>query len=80
MIKIIFKKYIKIIFFKTTQKNMLNGKPKIKKNIYYFRSFMLILYTLKGVLNKMSKCLFSSTNIIPTYLSKKLKPIKWGQQ
>ena len=41
---------------------------------------MLILYTPKGVLNKMSKCLFSLTNVIPIYLSKKLKPIKWGQQ
>ena len=41
---------------------------------------MFILYTLKGKLNKILKYLFSSTNIIPTYLSKESKLIKWGQQ
>jgi hypothetical protein len=79
MIKFIFKKYIKIIFFKTTPKNMLNGKPKIKKNILFWIFHAYFIYSKRSA-KKMSKCLFSSTNIIPTYLLKKLKPIKWGQQ
>jgi hypothetical protein len=41
---------------------------------------MLILHTPKEVLNKMLKCIFSFTNIIFIYLSKKSKSTKWGQQ
>jgi hypothetical protein len=41
---------------------------------------MLVLYTQKGLLNKISKCLFSPTKVISIYLSKTLKATKWGQQ
>jgi len=41
---------------------------------------MLILHTPKEVLNKTLKCIFSFTNIIFIYLSKKSKSTKWGQQ
>ena len=34
----------------------------------------------KKVLNKMLKCIFSFTNIIFIYLSKKSKSTQWGQQ
>jgi hypothetical protein len=54
---------------------VINGKSKIKIK-YYFGSSILVLHALKEVLNKMSKYLFYFKNIIPTYLSKKLKPIK----
>jgi hypothetical protein len=46
---------------------VLNGKPKINKK-YYFDFSMLVLHASKGMLNKMSKYLFSSKNIIYTYL------------
>jgi hypothetical protein len=51
---------------------VLNGKLNIKK--YYFGFSMFILHTPKEVLNKMLKCFFSPTNVIPTYLSKESKP------
>jgi len=41
---------------------------------------MLVLYTQKEVLNKISKYLFSPTNVIFIYLSKTPKATKWGQQ
>ena len=41
---------------------------------------MLVLYAQKRVLNKIPKCLFSLTNVISTYLSKKPKSTKWSQQ
>jgi hypothetical protein len=60
MIKIIFKKYIKIIIFKTTPKDVLNEKPKIKKiYIYYFGSFMLILYIPSAKQNVKMSFLFN---------------------
>lgn len=41
---------------------------------------MLILHTLKEVLNKMLKYIFSITNVIPIDLLKKPKPTKWVYQ
>jgi hypothetical protein len=61
---------------KASPTGVLNGKLNIKK--YYFGSFMFILHTPKKVLNKILKCIFFPTNVIPTYLSKKPKPTKWG--
>jgi hypothetical protein len=54
---------------------VLNGKLKINKK-YYFDFSMLVLHALKGMQNKMSKYLFSSKNIISTYLLKKAKTNK----
>jgi hypothetical protein len=53
---------------------------KLKKKLYYFSYFMLVLYTQNGVLNKILKCIFSPTNIIFTYLLKTPKATKWDQQ
>jgi len=41
------------------------------KKKYYFDSLMLVLHASKEVLNKMLKYIFSPTNIIHAYLSKK---------
>jgi len=62
---------------------VLNGNPKIKIKIKIKILFWLLnaCFTCsKKSLNKMPKCLFSSKNVIPTYLSKKPKPTKRSQQ
>jgi hypothetical protein len=41
---------------------------------------LLVFHASRGELKKIPKCIFSLTNKIPTYLSKKPKPIKWDQQ
>jgi len=41
---------------------------------------LLVFHTPKEKPNKMLKCLFFPTNVIPTYFSKEPKIIKWGRQ
>jgi len=59
---------------RATPRDVLNGKPKniyIYIYIYIYILFcfsMLVLHVLKEVLNKISKCLFSSKNTIFMYL------------
>jgi hypothetical protein len=79
-INVIYNQLIDYIVYtlRASPTGVLNGKLNIKKNIYYFGYFMFILHTPKEVLNKMLKYLFSPTNVIPTYLSKKAKTNKVG--
>jgi hypothetical protein len=51
---------------RATPRGVLNGKPKIKKYIILF--FYACFTCSKGVLNKMSKYLFSPKNTISIYL------------
>jgi len=42
--------------------------------------FLFVFHISKGKPNKILKYLFFSINVIPTYLLKESKLIKWGQQ
>jgi hypothetical protein len=53
---------------------LLNGKLKIKKVIFWL--FLLVFHASKEKPNKMLKCIFIPTNIIPAYFFKKPKIIK----
>ena len=53
-------------------------KPKYWFFIFGYPFSFSIGDALRGKPNKMLKYLFSPTNVIPTYLFKESKPIKWS--